>query len=84
MIEARIIEANRTFSNEIGIVWGFQGVADAAHGNTTGLVFPNSGSVAGNVSVPAARRRSCSSRSRTSSTRSAWTPRSTRPSRAAS
>jgi type IV pilus assembly protein PilQ len=52
MIEARIIEANRTFSQEIGIVWGFQGVADAAHGNTTGLVFPNSGSVAGAVSVP--------------------------------
>lgn len=52
MIEARIIEANRTFSNEIGIVWGFNGVADASHGNTTGLVFPNSGSVAGNVSLP--------------------------------
>ena len=52
MIEARIIEANRTFSNEIGVVWGFQGVADAAHGNTTGLVFPNSGNVAGNVSLP--------------------------------
>jgi len=52
MIEARIIEANRTFSNEIGIVWGFNGVADASHGNTTGLVFPNSGSVEGNVSLP--------------------------------
>ncbi|MCM3877780.1 MAG: type IV pilus secretin PilQ [Thermoanaerobaculia bacterium] len=52
MIEARIIEANRTFSNEIGIVWGFSGVSNAAHGNTTGLVFPNSGSVAGNVSLP--------------------------------
>ena len=52
MIEARIIEANRTFSNEIGVVWGFQGVADAAHGNTSGLVFPNSGNVAGNVSLP--------------------------------
>ncbi len=52
MIEARIVEANRTFSNEIGIVWGFAGVADASHGNTTGLVFPNSGTVAGNVSLP--------------------------------
>ncbi len=52
MIEARIIEANRTFSNEVGIVWGFNGVADASHGNTTGLVFPNSGAVAGNVSLP--------------------------------
>ena len=52
MIEARIVEANRTFSNEVGIVWGFNGVADAAHGNTTGLVFPNSGTVDGNVSLP--------------------------------
>ncbi|HTS02998.1 MAG TPA: type IV pilus secretin PilQ, partial [Thermoanaerobaculia bacterium] len=52
MIEARIIEATRTFSNSLGVVWGFNGVADAAHGNTTGLVFPNSGSVAGNVSLP--------------------------------
>jgi type IV pilus assembly protein PilQ len=52
MIEARIVEANRTFSNEVGIVWGFHGVADAAHGNTTGLVFPNSGTVGGNVSLP--------------------------------
>ena len=52
MIEARIVEANRTFSNEVGIVWGFTGVADASHGNTTGLVFPNSGAVAGNVSLP--------------------------------
>jgi type IV pilus assembly protein PilQ len=52
MIEARIIEANRTFSNSIGIVWGANGVADAAHGNTTGLVFPNSGTVDGNVSLP--------------------------------
>jgi type IV pilus assembly protein PilQ len=52
MIEARIVEANRTFSNEVGIVWGFHGVADAAHGNTTGLVFPNSGTTSGNVSLP--------------------------------
>jgi type IV pilus assembly protein PilQ len=52
MIEARIVEANRTFSNSIGIAWGFNGAADAAHGNTTGLVFPNSGTVDGNVSLP--------------------------------
>ncbi len=52
MIEARIVEANRTFSNEVGIVWGFGGVADASHGNTTGLVFPNTGTVDGNVSLP--------------------------------
>lgn len=52
MIEARIIEANRTFSQDIGIVWGFSAVANAAHGNTTGLVFPNSGAVGGLVSLP--------------------------------
>jgi type IV pilus assembly protein PilQ len=52
MIEARIVEATRTFSNQIGITWGFNGAADAAHGNTTGLVFPNSGTVDGNVSLP--------------------------------
>jgi type IV pilus assembly protein PilQ len=56
MIEARIVEATRTFSNYIGVTWGFNGVADAAHGNTTGLVFPNSGTIVGtvlgNVSVP--------------------------------
>ena len=52
MIEARIVEANRTFSNEVGIVWGVGGVADASHGNTTGLVFPNAGTIDGNVSLP--------------------------------
>ena len=52
MIEARIIEATRTFSNSIGIVWGFNAVSGPATGNTTGLVFPNSGSAAGNVSLP--------------------------------
>jgi type IV pilus assembly protein PilQ len=29
------------------VQWGFQGVADAAHGNTTGLVFPNNMTVRG-------------------------------------
>jgi type IV pilus assembly protein PilQ len=52
MIETRIIEATRTFSQSIGIVWGFSAKADAAHGNTTGLVFPNNGSVTGLVNLP--------------------------------
>ncbi|HSB36544.1 MAG TPA: type IV pilus secretin PilQ, partial [Thermoanaerobaculia bacterium] len=52
MIETRIVEATRTFSQELGIEWGFAARADAAHGNTTGLVFPNNGSVIGNVSLP--------------------------------
>jgi len=40
-IEARIIEATKTFSRALGIAWGYDTVADAAHGNTTGLQFPN-------------------------------------------
>jgi type IV pilus assembly protein PilQ len=51
MIEARIIETTRQFSRELGIRWGFNAIADAAHGNTTGLVFPNNGSLIGNVDV---------------------------------
>jgi type IV pilus assembly protein PilQ len=52
MIEARIIETTKRFTREFGIDWGFTGVADAAHGNTTGLVFPNNGQVTGGVNVP--------------------------------
>ena len=46
-IAARIVETTRDFSRELGVQWGFNGVADAAHGNTTGLVFPNSLQVQG-------------------------------------
>ncbi|HQR67223.1 MAG TPA: type IV pilus secretin PilQ, partial [Thermoanaerobaculia bacterium] len=52
MIETRIIEATRTFSQSLGIVWGFRATADAAHGNTTGMIFPNNGSVTGLVNLP--------------------------------
>jgi type IV pilus assembly protein PilQ len=41
MIEARIIETTKRFSRTLGIQWGVDGIADAAHGNTTGLQFPN-------------------------------------------
>jgi type IV pilus secretin PilQ/predicted competence protein len=41
MIEARIVETTKRFTRDFGIDWGFDAVADAAHGNTTGLVFPN-------------------------------------------
>jgi type IV pilus assembly protein PilQ len=43
MIEARIVETTKSLGRSLGINWGMHGVADAAHGNTTGLVFPNSG-----------------------------------------
>lgn len=51
MIEARIVETTKRFSRTLGIRWGFDGVADAAHGNTTGLQFPNNGSIEGGVNV---------------------------------
>lgn len=46
-LKARIVETTRDFSRDLGVQWGFQGVADAAHGNTTGLVFPNNLAVRG-------------------------------------
>ncbi len=52
MIEARIVEATRTFSKRLGIAWGFNASADQTTGTTTGMVFPNNGSVAGTVSLP--------------------------------
>ncbi len=50
-IEARIIETTKRFSRSLGIAWGFSGVADPAHGNTTGLEFPAQGTVDGAVSL---------------------------------
>ena len=51
MIEARIIETTKRFSNTLGIAWGFNGIADAAHGNTTGLIFPNNVDASGRVDL---------------------------------
>lgn len=47
MIESRIVEATLNFSREIGVQWGGKFTADAAHGNATGLQFPNSIGVTG-------------------------------------
>ncbi len=52
MIEARIVETTKRFSRDIGVTWGLNAIADAAHGNTTGLVFPAQGSVKGGVNLP--------------------------------
>jgi type IV pilus secretin PilQ/predicted competence protein len=41
VIEARIVESTRTFARALGTIWGLTGNADAAHGTTTGLNFPN-------------------------------------------
>jgi type IV pilus assembly protein PilQ len=51
MIEARIVETTKTFSQDLGVTWGFSGIADATHGTTTGLKFPNNYTVGGNVNL---------------------------------
>ena len=56
VIEGRIVETTKTFSRELGISWGFQGTMDAAHGNDTGLRFPNSVDVAGRTFLEGASR----------------------------
>jgi type IV pilus assembly protein PilQ len=53
MIEARIVETTKRFNRDVGINWAVNAISDAAHGNTTGLVFPNNGSVTGGVTLPA-------------------------------
>lgn len=51
VIEGRIVETTRDFSRELGVSWGFSGVMDAQHGNDTGLDFPNSVSISGDVEL---------------------------------
>jgi type IV pilus secretin PilQ/predicted competence protein len=51
MIEAKIVETTKQFSRSLGVSWGFNGISDAAHGNTTGLEFPNHGTVEGGVGL---------------------------------
>lgn len=41
LIEARIVETNRSFAQAFGIQWGFRGIVDPAFGNNTTLQFPN-------------------------------------------
>jgi type IV pilus assembly protein PilQ len=41
MIEARIVESLRSFSQSWGFEWGFGGDLDPSAGTGTGLVFPN-------------------------------------------
>ena len=46
-IEARIIQTSREFARQIGVKWGAAGTVSPALGNTTGLTFPNQGSITG-------------------------------------
>ena len=44
-IEARIVQLNRDKTRDLGIEWNFGGRVDPAIGTTTGLAFPNRGSL---------------------------------------
>ena len=48
-VEARVVQTTRDFARAIGIQWGLNGRANSTIGNTTGLAFPNSGSIGGRV-----------------------------------
>jgi type IV pilus assembly protein PilQ len=48
-IEARIITTTRDFARALGVQWGFNGRANSTIGNTTGLAFPNNGSLGGRI-----------------------------------
>ena len=48
-IEARIVQATKNYARAFGIQWGFNGRVDPTLGNTTGLAFPNNGSLGGRV-----------------------------------
>src|SRR5262249_49163351 len=54
LIEARIVEAATTFSNEFGIQWGGDVVMSSATGNPTGLLFPHDLTIAGGATDGAA------------------------------
>ena len=47
LIEARIVETQANFTKQIGIQWGGDGIASAATGNATGIVFPSTIGIAG-------------------------------------
>ncbi len=53
-IEARIVQTNRDSARALGVQWGGAGRLDPQIGNTTGLNFPNSGSLVAGTDVSAA------------------------------
>ena len=48
-IEARIVQTSRDYARQLGFDWGLNGRMAPDLGNTTGLAFPNQGSVSGRV-----------------------------------
>ena len=50
-VEARIVQTTRDFARAIGIQWGLNGRMTPEIGNTTGLAFPNRGTLGGRTGV---------------------------------
>jgi type IV pilus assembly protein PilQ len=54
VIEARIVETDRSFERDLGVTWSTHTRLDPAHGTQTGLQFPHRISLDSDVDVPAA------------------------------
>ncbi len=50
-VEARVVQTTREFAKAMGIQWGLNGRATPGIGNTTGLGFPNSGTIGGRTTT---------------------------------
>ena len=48
-MEARIVQTTRDFARAIGVQWGLNGRVTPEIGNTTGLAFPNRGTLGGRL-----------------------------------
>ena len=46
-VEARVVQTTREFAKSLGVQWGVNGRVTPAVGNTTGLAFPNNGTLSG-------------------------------------
>ncbi len=58
-IEARIIQTTRDYARKLGVQWGFNGRVAPDLGNTTGLAFPNQGSLGGRTGGTQGKRCRC-------------------------
>ena len=54
MIEARIVETSKSFSQDLGVKWGFNAIADASTGTGTGRKFPANASAKYGLNLPGA------------------------------
>jgi type IV pilus assembly protein PilQ len=54
VIEARIVETDREFNRDFGIIWGVHGEASTALGTQTNLDFPHTGTIDYDVNLPSA------------------------------